>query len=139
MKTRIKTFFLLYFLFHLSACGVGSISTDPDLGVSDVEVEETVTNGSTAVITLSWIPPTTYTDNQLMYDLSHYKIYFGSSSPKIEPLIPLMEVDSNLTSIVIENDPRFIKGNTYYFGMTAFNSNNIESPMSEIVKLESAQ
>ena len=136
MKAQVKNLNLLYFLFVLSACGAGSVSTDPDLGVTGVEAVETVSNGVAAVITLSWTPPTTYTNNEQMNDLSGYKIYFGASPDNLEFLT---DVGSNLTSTVIENDLRVLKGNTYYFGMTAFNSKNIESSMSEVIMVELAQ
>jgi len=136
MKSQIKYFYLLNFLLFLTACGAGSISTDPGLGVTNVEATEEASNGDTAVITLSWTPPTTYTNNEQMNDLSGYKIYFGTSSDNLDFLA---DVGSNLTSTVIENDLRLVKGNTYYFGITAYNSINIESAMSEVIMVELAQ
>ena len=135
MNVWIKKFYLFYALFFLSACGAGSISTDPDLGITNFEVTENGSNGNTAVITVSWIPPTAYTNSQPMFDFSHYKIYYGTSSERAE-LEFLTNVDSTLTSIVLENDSRLLTGNTYYFGMTAVSYNNQESPMSEIVTFE---
>lgn len=66
----------------------------------------------------------------MLNDLEGYKIYYGISPDQLTFFI---NVAMNLTSYVIENDPRIQSGTTYYFGMTAYTSEPRESLMSNIV------
>jgi len=128
--TRISIIiFALVTLQSQTGCGVGSI--EPDISAPEITLTSSreETNPLTATITLTWTPPTEYTNLQPMHDLSGYNIYFGSSPEQLERLVT---IDANLTSYVIENDIRILANERYYFGMTAFTSNNLDSPMSNI-------
>lgn len=80
-------------------------------------------NGS---ITLSWQPPVEYTDGTPLNDLSGYKIYYGSSGST-----GYITIDNpGITEYVVEGLSLYT---TYYFSITAFNHENIESSSSRIV------
>ena len=84
-----------------------------------------VTTGSA---TLNWLPPTENVDGTVLGDLAGYKIYYGTSPDALTNVISIN--NPGLTAFVIENLP----GNTtYYFVITAFNSNAIESSFSNLV------
>lgn len=130
---------ILFLSLNLIACGAGSSAGDISgiqLTVDDSPIDNSnpipapVVNGETGVVSLSWIPPTENTDGSYFSDLAGYKIYYGTNSNNLSYLL---DVDMSLTSYVIENDQRILVGNRYYFGITAFNSTQVESPMSNIV------
>lgn len=128
MKDTIFKLIVIWLTSLLIACGVGSITTDPEAYSSS--------NGSTAVITLSWTPPTRYTNGTLMDDLSGYNLYFSTTSDNLNFLV---EIPPNVTSYTIENDQRILANTTYYLGMKAFSSNQLESKMSELVIINGAE
>ena len=134
MKNFVLTIVIALFALSLVACGAGSSAGDIstiELSVSHQSTDNSsLPPGEPAVVSLSWIPPTEYTDDSVMNDLSGYKIYYGTSPGT---LMYLMDVGPHLTSYIIENDQRIIMGTTYYFGITAYNSLNVESAMSNIV------
>jgi len=133
----IHSMLVIYLTLILAACGAGS--TAGDLSVNDlsiVEPDETApapddpNTSQPAVVTLSWTPPTENMDLTGLTDLAGYRIYYGTSRTE---LILLIEIGANLSTYVIENDQRILTGTRYYFGITAFNSANIESSISNIV------
>jgi len=79
--------------------------------------------------TLSWTPPTQYSDGSPLTDLAGYKIYYGNASGNYPNSI---RIDNpGISMYVVEN----LTSNTYYFVSTAFNSGNAESEFSnEAVK-----
>lgn len=80
------------------------------------------------VATLSWEPPTQNTDDSDLNDLSGYKIYYGTESGQF---INKIDVDNaGITEYTIDN---LATGRTYYFAMTAVNSLQIESALSDVV------
>jgi fibronectin type 3 domain-containing protein len=103
-----KTIFILVFLFLFLACGGGSNPPSvPAVGTA----------------TVYWNADTVYTDGSPLI-VYMYKIYYGTSSSTYTKSI---NVDGNLTTYVIDNLPT---GNTYYFVVTALDSNNRESALS---------
>ena len=119
-------------LLSITACGVGSVAGDlsvNDLSVTDSSISESDIRG-TGVVTLNWTPPLENEDNSSLTDLDGYKIYYG-----IDPdqLVFFKDIGSNLSSYLIENDQRLQIETTYYFGIKAYNSDKVESAMSNIV------
>jgi hypothetical protein len=83
---------------------------------------------TTGAATLNWLPPTENMDGSALEDLAGYKIYYGTSPNSFPNVISIS--NPGLSSFVIENLPDNI---TYYFSITALNSNGIESRFSNIV------
>ena len=74
--------------------------------------------------TLSWTPPTTYTNGSPLNDLEGYKVYWGTSPGDYPSSVTLD--NPGLTSYVVEN---LVPG-TYFFVMTALNAPGAESQHS---------
>ena len=69
---------------------------------------------ATGSATLTWTPPTTYTDNSPL-TLGGYKVYWGTSQgsyPNVQPIGP------GLTSHVVSN----LTPGTWYFTITALDN-----------------
>jgi hypothetical protein len=117
----------------LGACGGGGDSelpstattvplpTAPDTGTGTDPVV------GTGVATVNWMPPTEKTDDSALTNLAGYKIYYGTSLGAYSNVITIN--NAGTTSYVIENLPN---GKTYYFVVTAFDSNGRESGFSEV-------
>ena len=76
---------------------------------------------------LSWIPPTSNTDGSKLTKLAGYKIYYGTSPQYLQRTIDIK--DPGVTEYTIENLPPY----TYYFVITAYNTDGSESSRSNIV------
>ncbi len=81
-------------------------------------------------ITVSWQPPTRNEDGTYLYDLSGYRIHYGTSSGDYDHVV---ELDNpGLSSYVIEG----LLPGTYYLAATSYTSKNVESEFSnEIVEV----
>ena len=79
-------------------------------------------------LTLSWMPPTTYTDGSTLTNLAGFKIYYGTAPGNYSNVIDVP--NPGITTYVVENMP----GNkTYYIAVTAYDANGIESAYSSSV------
>lgn len=84
-----------------------------------------VTSTALGAVTLQWQPPTVNTDGSPLSDLAGYRIYYGLDP---DSLIYFVELQNpSLTSYVVEE----LTPNIWYFAMTAFNSQGIESTFSD--------
>jgi len=118
-----------------STADVGTYS-HVSIGVSDGTASAelaafsiTVTAAGTEPVTLSWAVPTTNTNGTSNTDLAGYHIYYGASG---EALNRVVAVDSaHITSYVFNN----LASGTWYFAVTAFNQEKVESDLSAVVKL----
>ena len=81
----------------------------------------------TNVVTLSWTPPTENADGSQPLDLSGYKIYSG---PTEDDYTELVDLDVGV-GLEYMTDP--LSPGTYYFVITAYGNNRIESDYSNIV------
>ncbi|WP_373054254.1 putative Ig domain-containing protein, partial [Thioalkalivibrio sp.] len=76
--------------------------------------------------TVSWEPPTTRTDGSTLTDLAGYRVYYGKD---VASLTHTVEITSTgQTSQHIEN----LDTGTWYFAVTALDSEGLESSKSEI-------
>lgn len=98
--------------------------TDSSNQTSDDNIDYSI-NDNVGMASLSWTAPTENTDNSELADLAGFKIYYGNSENE---LVNSITIDSPDTySLVIEN---LTTEQTYYFSITAFNSQGIESEQS---------
>jgi hypothetical protein len=79
---------------------------------------------TTTSVTLGWVPPTHNNDGSLITNLAGYKIHYGTASSEYTQTIALQ--NAGLTRYVVDNLP----SGTYYFAITAYNSQGVESPLS---------
>jgi hypothetical protein len=77
--------------------------------------------------TLSWNPPTQNADGTALTDLSGYKIYYGKSSTKLDQVVTINTV--GVTTYMVGN----LSPATWYFSMTSYNSQGVESDRSSAV------
>ena len=82
-------------------------------------------------VKLNWIAPTHYTNGKPLHDLAGYRIYYWTKHNSEKHVLDVKKV----LSYMLEN---LHYGETYYFAVTAYNKNLVESGYSEIiaVKLE---
>jgi fibronectin type 3 domain-containing protein len=79
--------------------------------------------GSSSV-SLSWDAPTQNNDGSPISNLAGYKIHYGTSSSEYTETVALS--NAGLTRYVIDN----LKSGTYYFAITAYNAQGLESSLS---------
>lgn len=79
---------------------------------------------TTASITLAWVPPTQNSDGSPITNLAGYKIRYGTASSDYTQTIALG--NAGLTRYVVDN----LTSGTYYFAITAYNSQGVESALS---------
>ena len=93
-------------------------------------VVESVPVESTGSVTLSWTPPTTYTDNSALTSLTGFNIYYGTTAGSYPNAINVS--NPGLTSYFLDNLPA---NRTYHFVMTAYDANGVESAYSQPVSM----
>ena len=73
---------------------------------------------------LSWTPPTQNADGSVLTDLSGYRIYYGHESGNYPMSV---QIDNpGIARYVVDN----LTPNTYFFVLTAIDSNGLESEYS---------
>jgi Fibronectin type III domain len=103
----------------LGACHEGSSTDAAASGAAQGD-----TPASAATVTLNWQAPTENSDGSPLTDLSGYKIYYGSTAGNYSSNIPVP--NPGLTTYVVEN----LAPGRYYFAVTSYNSQGVESAMS---------
>lgn len=83
-------------------------------------------SSGTGSATLSWVPPTQYSDGSTLV-LSGYRISYGTSPDSYSTTIAV--TNPGLSSYVIDN----LTSGTYYFIITALDAAGVESPQSSPV------
>ncbi|HJS89901.1 MAG TPA: fibronectin type III domain-containing protein [Steroidobacteraceae bacterium] len=105
----------------LSGCGGGSGSP------SATSMSGLPTSGSGAV-TLNWMPPTENTDGSPLTNLAGYDIHYGTASGDYTQTVSVP--NPGIATYVVDN----LTPGTYYFSVTAVNSEGAESPLSAEVR-----
>jgi len=95
--------------------------TDGKLTTSLAAFSITVKPPSTGSATLSWSSPTARTDGSALTNLAGYRIYYGTSSGSLSKSITID--NPGVTTYVVEN----LSSGTYFFAMTAFDAQGVES------------
>ena len=75
-------------------------------------------------ISLVWEAPTQNSDGSPITNLAGYKIHYGTSSSDYTETVALN--NASLNRYVVDN----LKSGTYYFAITAYNAQGLESPLS---------
>jgi hypothetical protein len=113
----------------------GAKGTHPDIiiTVSDGRTETSfsaftlqVDEPTLGTATVSWEPPTTRTDGSTLTDLAGYRVYYGKDQASLTHMVEITEVGR--TSEFIGN----LDTGTWYFAVTAVDSQGLESLKSEI-------
>jgi Putative Ig domain len=97
-------------------------TTSVSLPAFSISVNQ-VSSGSA---TLSWTPPTQYSNGSMLTNLAGYKIHYGTSANNLTQTVQV--ANPGLTSYVLSNLSRA----TWYFGVTAYTSTGAESAMSNV-------
>jgi Fibronectin type III domain len=100
----------------------GSSTASGSTGGTSTVTTPTTTASST--VSLSWVPPTQNSDGSPITNLAGYKIHYGTSSSDYTATVAVD--NAGLTRYVIDN----LKSGTYYFAITAYNAQGLESPLS---------
>jgi hypothetical protein len=80
-------------------------------------------------VTLSWTAPTLNEDGSALTDLDGFRIYYGRAADALDAIV---EVDVGLTVTVVDE----LTTGTWYFAMTALNSQGAESEQTDVVSTD---
>lgn len=101
------------------------------ISVSDGKAQSSLAAFSIAVVqngtgtaTISWTPPTERTDGSALTNLSGYRMRFGTNPSSLTEYVEIY----GSTRFVVEG----LTSGTWYFGLTAFDRNGMESAMSNL-------
>jgi len=78
-------------------------------------------------VTLSWTSPTLNTNGTSVTDLAGYRIYYGSTSTQLNQVVTVEGAE--VTEYVFSE----LAAGTWYFAVTAVNSEDVESGLSAVV------
>ena len=137
MNHRYAIVLLVLISMLFSACGGGGGGTASvdQLPVDQLPVDQQPVDQPPVdpqIISLSWTAPSTRTDGSSLSlsELVGYRIYSGSSPSELTLLEEIIGVSE--TSAALENlDP-----GVYYFAVTAYDSDGLESGFSQVVTKE---
>jgi Fibronectin type III domain len=113
----------------LSACGGGgggagspsAAATSPQPSTSNLP------SASSGAVTLNWTPPTENVDGTPITNLSGYDIHYGTSSGDYTQTVSV--ASPGIATYVVDN----LTPGTYYFSVSAVESDGSESPLSSEV------
>ena len=106
----------------LTACGGGGGSSS-----EGSSLDTSYANSGTA--SLSWVAPATRTDSSYLAltELEGYRVYYGTSASSLALLVDLN--DKSMTEYTTQSLP----SGTYYFAVTAYDSDGNESGYSNVI------
>jgi hypothetical protein len=100
--------------------------TDGEASASLAAFSITVADVQMGSATLRWTPPTMNEDGSPLTDLRGYRVYYGTSSNRMNTTLELP--NPGLTTAVVEN----LAPATWYFTVRAYNDANVESASSNV-------
>lgn len=126
MRNLLQILILSLILVLLSACGKETSSSSS----SSVSIPDVVPSG-TSSISLTWTAPSSRSDGTFLpnSDLAGYIIYMGTSQSNLSPIVDL--VNDNVTQYRVED----LGQGSYYFSITAYDSDGMESVKSNVVQI----
>jgi hypothetical protein len=83
-------------------------------------------SSSNKSITLSWSPPTRNSDGSSLTNLAGYTLHYGTASQDYTGSI---EITAPTQTSYVVSDSNFPPG-TYYFAISAYNAQQVSSPLS---------
>jgi Putative Ig domain len=98
----------------------------PTFGISVQAAPVTV---SSTTATVSWTPPTLNTDGTTLTDLAGYHLYYGTSESNLDQVVDI--TNPGLATYVLSS----LSPATWYFAITAFNSEGAESDRSPVASI----
>jgi hypothetical protein len=116
----------------------GNVGTDANILISVSDGTHTaalpafsisVTAAAAESVTLSWTPPSTNSNGTPVSELAGYRIYYGTSAASLSTVITVNGADD--TTQVIKK----LASGTWYFAVTSFNSDKVESALSAVLPL----
>lgn len=107
--------------------GVSSAAATSPGADSAGNVDSSLPTASSGAVTLNWTPPTQNTDGTPLTNLSGYDIHYGTSSGNYTQTISVS--NPGIATYVVDD----LSPGTYYFSVTAVNSQGTESPLSSEV------
>lgn len=124
MRRFIRILGLIAIVSLLSAC-----YDEPE---SNVDTSSTSSQNTSDSVNLNWTPPSTRTDDTFLAlsELAGYRIYMGTSSGNLAPLVDLD--DESVTQYTVNNLPT----GSYYFAITAYDTDGQESSYSQVILVQ---
>lgn len=110
-------------LFLMAGCGGGGGSETTGLTASSSSTSGTSIGSGAGEATLSWEAPTTSADGSALTDLAGFRIYYGTASP----VSKAQGIDVGNTT---EHTLIGFNQGTYYFAVTAYDTEGNESELS---------
>lgn len=107
--------------------GIRILVSDGVVEASTPQFAVNVTQIALGSATLSWTPPTENADGSTLVNLAGYRIYYGQSPNQLTERVVINS--AGISTYMIEN----LSPTTWYFAMTAVNSNGVESERSTTV------
>ncbi len=103
----------------------GSTTTPPVTTPPVTTPPVTTTPPATSTsVTLGWVAPTQNSNGTPISNLAGYKIHYGTASASYTQVVALS--NPSLSRYVVDNLP----GGTYFFAITAYNAQGVESALS---------
>jgi|HubBroStandDraft_5_1064220.scaffolds.fasta_scaffold20986_3 hypothetical protein len=99
-------------------------STSTTGGSSSTTAPPTSTPTSSTVVTLGWVAPTQNSNGTPITGLAGYKIHYGTASQDYTQVVSIS--NPSLSRYVLDS----LSSGTYYFAITAYNTQGVESPLS---------
>jgi predicted small secreted protein len=122
MKKIIMLALVIFSSILLTACGSGAGDA----------VSDTQNSTTTAGKVLEWTAPTTRSDSTplSLSEIQGYRVYYGTSPSNLAMLVDLN--DDTVTDFTVDSIP---SGN-YYFAVTAYDMDGVESGFSNIINTD---
>lgn len=111
----------------LMPAGTSASSASSSSGGSSGSSGGAVTQSAPGTVTLSWQPPTEYTDGTAMGNLAGYHIHYGAQPTNLTSSINV--ANPGLATYLVQG----LSPGTYYFALSAYDSTGAESDDSEAV------
>jgi hypothetical protein len=102
----------------------GPSSSTSTTGSGSTTAPPTSTPDASSAVTLGWVAPTENSNGTPITALAGYKIHYGTTSQDYTQVVSI--ANPSLSRYVLDSLP----SGTYYFAITAYNSQGMESALS---------
>jgi hypothetical protein len=130
MLGKYRLLFAALLISVLTGCG-SRMTTGTTAATGADTTTNTQTQSTSQSVNLAWRAPATRTDGSYLpnNDLAGYRVYMGTASNNLAPLVDLN--DETITSYSVGNLP----AGSYYFAVSAYDTDGLESSFSQILKI----